>query len=69
MKTIKLQMTILTGLFMLLLIAFLLYPLLIILAIFMPYTFKDLLYKFMNTANLVRWLYEVADLKENQNEI
>jgi hypothetical protein len=61
MKTFKLQITILTGLFFLLLITFLLYPLLIILAIFMPHTFKTLLYKFVRGFNLVTWLYDVAE--------
>ena len=70
MKTIKLQFTILTGLFFWLLITFLLYPLLIIFGIFMPHTFKNLLYKFIDGLNLLSWLYDVSDdIQKQQNEI
>ena len=67
MKTIKLQFTILTGLFMLLLINLLLYPLLIILGIFMPHTFKDLLFKFVRGINLVSWIYDLSESTTKQD--
>jgi len=69
MKTIKLQITFLTALIMLFIIACLLYPLLIILAVFMPHTFKTLLLKLVNTLNLVSWLYEVAETTEDEYEV
>lgn len=62
MKTIKLQFLNIIILIFIFTLICLLYPLLFIMGIVMPYKFKKNLFKFINNLHFISWLYEISEI-------